>query len=253
MHANEFPPAGFDPLQKAEMAAKATCRGDHRKYYRFRPAKFYGGIATADCLGCCLRCKFCWSWPKVVSPGRFGRFYAPGQVSAKLTHIALAQGFHHIRISGNEPTIGRVHLIKVLELLPQNLLFILETNGILLGHDPSYAEDLARFANLYVRVSLKGCNEAEFYALSGAASDGFQLQVQALENLVRAGVKTHPAVMISFSTPDTIAGLRKRLRAIDPGFEDIEVEELVLYGDVEERLAKANLSVNYSHPPVYPV
>ena len=237
--------AGFDPLEKAKMAAKAVCRGDQRKYYRFRPAKFYGGIATADCLGCCLRCKFCWSWPKVISPGRYGRFYSPGQVSARLTNIALKKGFHQIRISGNEPTIARVHLIKVLELLPKNLLFILETNGILLGHDASYAEDLARFANLHVRVSLKGCNEAEFSALSGALSDGFYLQVQALENLVRAGVKTHPAAMISFSTPNTIAVLRKQLRMIDRGFENIEVEELVLYGDAEERLEKANLSVTH--------
>ncbi|MGD9081606.1 MAG: radical SAM protein, partial [Desulfobacterales bacterium] len=138
MTNNELMKDGFDPLQQAEMAAKAVCRGDHRKYYRFRPAKFYGGIATADCLGCCLRCKFCWSWPKVISPGRYGRFYSPGQVSTKLTNIALKKGFHQIRISGNEPTIARDHLIKVLELLPKNLLFILETNGILLGHDASY-------------------------------------------------------------------------------------------------------------------
>ena len=245
MHDNELMEDGFDPLEKAKIAAKAVCRGDHRKYYRFRPAKFYGGIATADCLGCCLRCKFCWSWPKVISPGRYGRLYSPGQVSAKLTNIALKKGFHHIRISGNEPTIARVHLIKVLELLPKNLQFILETNGILLGHDASYAQDLARFTNLYVRVSLKGCNEVEFSALSGASPDGFYLQVQALENLMRAGVNTHPAVMISFSTPDTIAALRKRLRTIDRGFENIEVEELVLYGDVEGRLENANLSVTH--------
>jgi len=51
--------------------------------------------------------------------------------------------------------------------------------------------------------------------------------------------------MISFSTLDTITVLRKRLRTIDPGFENIELEELVLYGDVEERLKKTNLSVTH--------
>ena len=166
-------------------------------------------------------------------------------MSAKLINIALKKGYHHIRISGNEPTIARDHLIMVLELLPKNLLFILETNGILLGHDASYAEDLARFENLYVRVSLKGCNETEFSTLSGASPEGFYLQVQSLENLVRAGVKAHPAVMISFSTPNTEAALRKRLRAIDPNFENFEVEELALYGDVADRLEKANLSVTH--------
>jgi hypothetical protein len=51
--------------------------------------------------------------------------------------------------------------------------------------------------------------------------------------------------MISFSTPNTEAALRKRLRAIDPNFENIEVEELALYGDVEDRLKKANLSMTH--------
>ena len=51
--------------------------------------------------------------------------------------------------------------------------------------------------------------------------------------------------MISFSTPNTEAALRKRLRAIDPNFENIEVEELALYGDVAKRLEKANLSVTH--------
>ena len=125
--------AGFDPLEEARLAAQVVCRGDRRKYYRFRPAKFYGGIATADCLGCCLRCLFCWSLPKVIAPGRCGKFYSPAQVAGKLTHIALKKGFHQLRISGNEPTIARDHLIKVLELIPKNRLFILETNGILLN------------------------------------------------------------------------------------------------------------------------
>jgi uncharacterized Fe-S cluster-containing radical SAM superfamily protein len=109
--------AGFDPLEEARLAAQVVCGGDRRKYYRFRPAKFYGGIATADCLGCCLRCLFCWSWPKVIAPGQYGKFYSPAQVAGKLTRIALKKGFHQLRISGNEPTIARDHLIKVLELI----------------------------------------------------------------------------------------------------------------------------------------
>ena len=92
--------AGFDPLEEATLAAQVVCRGDRRKYYRFRPAKFYGGIATADCLGCCLRCLFCWSWPKVIAPGQYGKFYSPAQVADKLTDIALEKGFHQLRISG---------------------------------------------------------------------------------------------------------------------------------------------------------
>jgi uncharacterized Fe-S cluster-containing radical SAM superfamily protein len=241
MNKTESKTAGFDPLEKASLLNQVVCRGDRRKYYRFRPAKFYGGIATADCLGCCLRCKFCWSWPKVIEPGRYGKYYSPAQVADKLTHIALKKGFHQVRISGNEPTIARDHLIKILELIPQNLLFILETNGILIGADVSYARDLARFNNLYVRVSLKACSKKKFSAITGAIPKGFQLQLQALENLARFGVNLHPALMISFSSPEAVDAMKKRLGNIRRDFSEIEIEELVVYGDLEDRLIKAKL------------
>ena len=241
MNKTEPKTAGFNPLEKANRATQVVCRGDRRKYYRFRSAKFYGGIATADCLGCCLRCIFCWSWPKVIAPGRYGKFYSPAQVADKLSHIALKKGFHQLRISGNEPTIARDHLIKVLKLLPKNLLFILETNGILIGADESFARDLARFNNLYVRVSLKGCNQKEFSALTGAIAEGFQLQLQALENLARFGVNVHPALMISFSSPEAVNTMKKRLSNIRRDFAELEIEELVVYGNLEDRLIKAKL------------
>ncbi len=86
-----------------------------------------------------------------------------------------------MRISGNEPTICKEHLIQVLKLIPEDYTFILETNGILIGNDMTYAEELSRFSNLYVRVSLKGTCEEEFSRLTGA--QGFQLQLKALEHL----------------------------------------------------------------------
>ena len=46
-------------------------------------------------------------------------------VAGTLTGIARKKGFRQIRISGNEPTLGREHLIKVLELVPKDILFIL--------------------------------------------------------------------------------------------------------------------------------
>ncbi len=240
---------GYDPVKRAEEVARVVCRDDLRKYYRFRPAKFYGGIATADCVGCCLRCLFCWSWHKVVRPERYGRFYSPQEVAGKLTAIVRKKGFRQVRISGNEPTIARDHLLKVLELVPKNILFILETNGILIGYDKSYAEDLAGYKNLYVRISLKGCNKEEFSVLTGADPKGFDLQLQALENLYRVDVKVHPAVMVSFSPLENVKALQKKLGSIASKFEDIEIEELVLYGDVENRLKKANIRYTVAYHP----
>jgi uncharacterized Fe-S cluster-containing radical SAM superfamily protein len=243
----------YDPIKRSEEAAKVVLRNDLRKYHRFRPARFYGGIATADCLGCCLRCIFCWSWPQGISPERFGQFYSPQQVAQRLTKIARNKGFRQMRISGNEPTIAREHLIKVLAHIPKDILFILETNGILIGHDKAYADELARHENIYVRISLKGCNEEEFSELTGADPKGFGLQLQALENLLRAGVNVHPAVMVSFSPLENVEALRRRLGKIDRDFEDIEIEELVLYGDVEPRLKSARIACSKAfHPDKIP-
>jgi uncharacterized Fe-S cluster-containing radical SAM superfamily protein len=249
LHSEEAAKIPYDPVRRAEETADIVCRGDMRRYYRFRPARFYGGIATADCLGCCLRCLFCWSWHQVVHPDRYGQFFSPREVAGKIMNIVRNKKFRQVRISGNEPTLAREHLIKVLELIPENILFILETNGILIGNDRTYADDLAAFGNVHVRVSLKGCNEQEFTALTGADAKGFDLQIGALENLHRAGVSVNPAVMVSFSSRENIRSLRLRLNAIDRSFGDIETEELVLYGDVEERLRKAHLAYSAAFPP----
>ncbi len=232
----------YDPLELAEKLREVVESGEKRKYYRFRPAPYYGGIATADCVGCCLRCLFCWSWQIVTQPGKAGRFYSPEEVARNLTSIARKKGFHQVRISGNEPTLHRSHLLKVLELLPIDLQFVLETNGILIGYDPTYARDLSRFSNLSVRVSLKGACPEDFIRLTQAKPDGFGYQLKALEHLVGEGVDCFPAVMANFSSQGEIKKLRQRLKGIEPDFEDFEEEELILYPFVLDHIQKAGFS-----------
>ncbi len=239
----------LDPIALAEKLKEVIGSGEKRKYYRFRPAPYYGGIATADCVGCCLRCLFCWSWHIIVQPEKTGRFYSPEEVARNLISIARKKGFQRIRISGNEPTLHRSHLLKILQLIPQEIQFVLETNGILIGHDPSYSQDLSRFNNLSVRVSLKGACPENFSRLTGAKPEGFDLQLKALESLVEAGVDCFPAVMANFSTQDELQRLRQRLKEIRPDFADFEEEELILYPFVKENLQKAGLKYQISQPP----
>ncbi|MEM4389653.1 MAG: radical SAM protein [Candidatus Micrarchaeia archaeon] len=233
---------GFDPLALARETEKIVARDAERKYYRFRQAGFYGGIATADCVGCNLRCIFCWAWNIVTRPEKFGNFISPEEVAEKLAAIAGRAGFGQARISGNEPTIAREHLLAVLAALPSNMRFILETNGILLGADAGYAAALAAFPNLHVRVSLKGASEEEFGRLTGAAPWAFSLQLKALENLQRAGVSFHPALMASFSSSASRAALLERLAAIHPALPGrLEIEEVADYGGAFARLRAAGL------------
>lgn len=231
----------LDPIELAEKMREVVGREEKRKYYRFRPAPFYGGIATADCVGCCLRCLFCWSWHVLVEPEKVGRFYSPEEVARNLVSIARRKGFQQVRISGNEPTLHRSHLLRVLQLIPKEIHFILETNGILLGHDPSYAKDLSRFFNLFVRVSLKGACTEDFARLTQAKAESFVLQLKALENLAEAGVDCFPAVMANFSSEEEIKKLRQRLKEIRSDFADFEEEELILYPFVLEHLQEAHL------------
>jgi uncharacterized Fe-S cluster-containing radical SAM superfamily protein len=188
-----------------------------------------------------LKCLFCWSWHIIIQPEKVGRFYSPGEVARNLVSIARKKGFQQVRISGNEPTLHRSHLLSVLQLIPKEIHFILETNGILIGHDPSYGRDLSRFSNLYVRVSLKGACPDDFTRLTQAETEGFDLQLKALENLVEEGVNCFPAVMSNFSSKEEIEKLRQRLKDIRPDFYDFEEEELILYPFVEENLKKADL------------
>jgi uncharacterized Fe-S cluster-containing radical SAM superfamily protein len=236
----------FNPIELAKQTERIVCRDWRRKYYRFRPAKFYGGIVTADCVGCCLRCIFCWAWNTVSRPEKVGRFYTPKEVVERILKISKKRNLTQVRISGNEPTIGRGHLVRILELLRDSgLTFILETNGILLGYDYEYVKELSDFKDIiHVRVSLKGCNENEFSKLTGAVPEGFKLQLQALRNLVKERVPCHPAVMISFSRPESIQNLRERLEIIDSRFYDFEEEELIFYGNVKERLKSAGIIIS---------
>ncbi len=234
----------YDPIELARRLEEIVARGDERKHYRFRAARFYGGIATADCVGCCLHCAFCWSRAPLINPERVGRFYTPEQVFAKLNAIAKKHGYSQLRVSGNEPTIGRQHLLCLLGLVEQtNYSFILETNGILLGADPSYAQAL-KFENLHVRVSLKGCDAEQFSQLTEAKPRAFELQLTALRNLLDAGVSCHAAIMQEFAPKDKLEQLKQQLSAIDRRLvQELEFEYLIPFPHVIQELARRGIRV----------
>ncbi|WP_281951497.1 radical SAM protein [Nitrosophilus kaiyonis] len=234
----------FDAIKLANETKNIVCKNLGRKYYRFRAAKFYGGIATADCVGCDLRCLFCWAWKEITNPKKYGRFYSPDEVVDKLLKIANRHGINKLRISGNEPTICKEHLIKVLELIPKDFLFILETNGILIGYDEKYAKSLSSFDNLHVRVSIKAATSKDFSKITGAKEDIFYYQLKALENLSKYNISFHPSIMVSFSEKKDIEKLKRRVEKISNS-RYLEYESVILYPPVEKRLKKANLFPKY--------
>ena len=178
-------------------------------------------------------------------PQDVGKFHSPEDAFSKMETIAEKGGFSQLRLSGQEPTIGREHLIELLGIVEESpYKFILETNGILIGAEPDYAPLLSGFKRLHVRVSLKGTCEEEYGTVTGALPESFKLQLDALANLKDSGVSCHPAVMVSFSSKENFADLSDRLDEIDPSlFQELEIEELITYPHVTKRLKKAGFSV----------
>ena len=140
--------------------------------------------------------------------------------------------------------------MKVLELVGKTeFVFILETNGILIGNDRKLARQLSKFKNLHVRVSLKGTNREEFAKLTGVKPKGFDLQLTALQNLLEAGVSFNPAVMLSFSDPHNYEKLKQEPREIHKKLPQyIEEEYVILYPTVIARLKKAKITPKRAFP-----
>ncbi len=238
----------YDPVERhrriEDLVVQSKVGGDLKKYYRFRHDQWYGGIITADCAGCGLTCRFCWVRKESILEGRApGEFLKPEEVAERFLKLMKENRVHQGRISGGEPTIGRRHLFQILNVFQhKRIRFILETNGILIGEDESYAQELALYPFVHARVSFKGCNEEEFARLTGADPRGFHLQLNALRHLKKAGVSVHPAVMFSFSGREAADQFYSAIWKIDPILHsEIEEEKVILYPHVEEKLRRAGL------------
>lgn len=232
----------INPFEEAERIRKIVCRNKERKYYRFRPDEFYGGIASADCVGCILDCAYCWSQKPRKNPEKIGKFYSPEEVASRLIRIARKRRYRQVRITGNEPTLCKEHLIEVISLIPKDLLFILETNGILI--DGEYARDLSRFKNLHVRVSLKGSNEKMFSLVTDAKPEFFKFQLEALKNLVDNNISCNAAIMVDLYGKEDLQEIEQKLYSIHPNLvENLEQESLMMYPFVQENLRKRGIKI----------
>ncbi|MDH5743217.1 MAG: radical SAM protein [Candidatus Aminicenantes bacterium] len=240
----------FDPLKRSEEVECLVTRAEKRSYYRFRPAPYYGGIATADAVGCSFLCAYCWNYNRNLNPERFREFYSPQQVASKLLHIAKKKSFRFFRISGAEPVLGErtfQHLTDVLRLIFQSKpdsLFILETNGFFLGYRPDLLGNLQPYPNLRVRICLKGSDEESFEKITGAKRDFFRYPMIALKELERLGVRAWPALMGDLFSREEIDRLEEFLR--EQGIQaELEQEFLETYPFVLDNMRKRNLKFNH--------
>lgn len=217
----------FDPIELAKLTEAKVCRGSSRKYTDFYCVGVYGGISTGYTVGCCLRCIFCWVDFSRDFPDQHGHFCSSEEVAHRLVANARRKRVSRLRISGGEPMLCREHLLSVLDLIEgKGFAFILETNGIPLGADDSYAQELARYGDVYVRVSLKAGTAEGFQERTGAKGEFWELPFQAIGNLMKAGVNFHVAAMTDarLMSSEERGSLLRKLRQI--GYDGYLEEEV---------------------------
>ncbi len=238
---------GYDPIKLTQKMESIVVDGNKRKYAKLsRPLRFYGGTTSAVEVGCNLRCKFCFSDKPVFRPQSIGKFYTPQEVFNALSKSARKHGHKLISASASEGTLGKKHLFELLDLVDQSeFVYILETNGMTLGNDASFAEQLAAFKNLHVRVSIKGTSQQEYHQLTDALPESYELPFKALKHLIDAGVSCNACVMISFSDEAGIQAVEKKLFETHPGLlKSLEKEHITPFPKVAKRLSENGLKPN---------
>jgi uncharacterized Fe-S cluster-containing radical SAM superfamily protein len=187
------PAVPFDPIQRASETEAVVMQERKRKYYRFRASRHYGGVVTADAVGCPFLCAYCWNYARNESPARFGEFCSAGDVVERLTSIAHRKSIRLFRMSGAEPVLGTTSFDHLLQVVAAGR-FIIETNGLILGARPDLVERLGGL-DVAVRISIKGWDGPSFERISGAQREFFRYPLIALKTLIGAGVDAWPAMM----------------------------------------------------------
>jgi len=221
--------------------------GTKRRYHRFRAAPYYGGIATADALGCNFLCAYCWNYFRNLHPEKSGRFYSPGEVAGNLLRIAKKRGYHQYRITGSEPVLGEKsleHLLEVIRLVSEDdtaARFILETNGLMLGYHPEFCGRLPK-QGLMVRIAIKGVDALSFEKITGAEGKYFEYPIKAVKLLQDLKIEVWPAVMGDLFDDKEIRQLKERLSK-EGITSELEIEYLERYPYVMEMLSKKGIKV----------
>ncbi|NVM54761.1 MAG: radical SAM protein [Candidatus Helarchaeota archaeon] len=234
----------YDPIELSSRIESHILKNRTlKKYYRFRGAKYYGGISTADVVGCNMHCHFCWVNPKIrYRFQNIGKFYSPLQVGQQLVQIAQKANFNQLRVSGGEPTIGEDHLVALLKFLDDfPCTFILETNGMLLSQE-NYVKKLKEFTNLYIRVALKAGTPEIFSKVTGAIPAAYYYPLEALKLLIKHKISCHASIITDFCSEPDYNFLIHQLQKISPNLvNELEYESLILYPHVKKGLRKIGI------------
>ena len=256
----------FDPLELARRTEKIVCKGLKKKYDGFPVLAKDLGEGGHPCIspwssGCCLRCFYCWApWSRDY-PEKYGKFYTPKEVVKTLYLIARKRKYNPkkvvVDLSGCESTIGKEHLLALIELLHESDFpqIWIDTNGILLGDDVHYIYDLARIsAKFSYRISIKAGTPESFEKRTGAKGQFYELPFQAIRHIVKLYAPLIPLSIWVMADPRIMPNeewkiIRNKLRRIDPRILNppfLNREVLFPYKRSVARLKKAGYTIQFT-------
>jgi uncharacterized Fe-S cluster-containing radical SAM superfamily protein len=189
-----------------------------------------GGVYVAGFpAGCNLDCYYCFSLTKdfigpkpmeYIPPAAYkdleknAGFYNPQEAFAAMQNVKenrIVSGIGKYEapdlsknneintfiLRGSEPTLEMSHLLGLLSEIKKNHSnFILETNGIFLGKNVHYIEDLAEYKeNVMVYLTIKAGNPKSFEKNTNRSGDLLRFQFICLKKLVEYQIPTTIAYM----------------------------------------------------------
>jgi uncharacterized Fe-S cluster-containing radical SAM superfamily protein len=232
----------FDPLKRGADMEAAVMRGIKRLYFRMRPGRFYGGVSTAEAVGCSLLCAYCWNYQRNLNPSRYRDFYSPHETASRLLFLAQKNQLGLFRLSGAEPILGHrsfMHLLEILKILSRyrpGSPVIVDTNGIFLGYQPQLLDQFHGL-NVKVRIGLKGIDPESFETISGAGKEFYHYPLKTLRELKRKGIVSWPALIGDFFSPKSLEDFEAYLKAeVNPS--PLEIETLKQLPMVTKNIAR---------------
>lgn len=239
----------FNPIQRSKVIESLVMKGNARRYYRFRYARFYKGIITCDASGCNLLCGYCWNITKNTSiESCKDRFFTPEEVASRVKALQLRHGVNQFRISGCEPILGEAsvkHLSEVIKLCKSKA--VIETNGILIGKDPSLLDFIPR-KNTRIRVTIKADSPKSFESITGAKASAYKYQIKAIQALTEHDRPFTIAFMKQFIDVQELGNqFAKAGFELDKNFS-VDVESLLYYPQTIKSMKERGIMPLYHGP-----
>lgn len=129
-------------------------------------------------------------------------------------------------------------MIRAVERLNPNLIFVLEKNGIKLGEDETYVDELSEYHTVHIRLSFKTGTPDNFELITNRRKEWFELQLKAAERLYQNKVSFHIALVADYAHHYLI----DRLQCIAPELIDgIEYENITMYSHIRRRMKERGL------------